>query len=214
MRELLRSLPVFAGPLPPFDARRVPASPVELFTAWLQAAIAAGAPEPHAVTLSTVDGEGRPDARVLILKDVEESGWSFASSAVSAKGRQLTAASQAALSAYWPAQGRQVRIRGEVGEVGRADSGRDFLARSSGARAMALLSRQSQVLTAPGGVETALAAAAQRLAADPDLVAPDWTLYRLVAQEVEFWQATASRRHTRLRYRREGQEWRREQLWP
>ena len=214
MRRLLRSLPVLAGPLPTFDAARAPADPVPLFTAWLDAAVAAGVPEPHAMTLSTVDAEGRPDARVLVLKDVDERGWAFASSAASRKGRQLAAAPVAALTAHWPLLGRQVRVRGRAVPAGPADSAEDLLARSPGARAEALLARQSQVVGAPGAPDAALREAQERVAADPGLVAPAWTLYRLRAEEVEFWQGAASRHHTRLRYRRADHGWEQEQLWP
>ena len=214
MRRLLRSLPVFSGALPAFDPDEAPADPLPLFTSWLSAAIEAGVPEPHAMTLSTVDDQGRPDARVLILKDVDERGWAFASSAASRKGEQLSATPAAALTAHWPLLGRQVRVRGRALPAEPADSAADFLARSPSARAESLLARQSQVLLAPADLDDALSSAQSRVADDPRLVAPAWTLYRLQAEEVEFWQATPSRRHTRLRYRRAGRRWERERLWP
>jgi pyridoxamine 5'-phosphate oxidase len=218
VRRLLRSLPVFDRSLPSFAAREAPDEPVALFTAWLTEAIDAGALEPHAMTLSTVDQRGRPDARMLILKDVGDDGWAFPSSATSTKGQQLAATPDAALNVYWPVVGRQVRIRGRVHLSQPADSARDFLARSPSARAEALVGRQSQVLADPEEMELEVAQAAADLAADPELVAPAWTLYRLVAEEVEFWQAAASRRHIRLRYRRTrdsaGRCWAKEVLWP
>jgi pyridoxamine 5'-phosphate oxidase len=88
-RDLLRGLPVFGRPLPAFDPESAPGEPSALFLSWLHAAIDAGVSEPHAMTLSTVDAEGRPDARVLILKDVDADGWQFATATVSAKGSQL-----------------------------------------------------------------------------------------------------------------------------
>lgn len=212
-REFLRSLPVFDGALPAFDAAAAPGSPVELYLEWLRHAVASGVPEPHAVTVSTVDGGGRPDARVVILKDVGPAGWSFASSTASAKGRQLAAVPAAALTSYWIPLGRQVRVRGTVQETGPAAAAADFLARSPDARAEALLERQSQVV-APGGDAAAdLAAARARLDAEPGLVARSWRVYLLVPEEVEFWQASKARLHTRLRYRRDGDSWVRERLW-
>ena len=82
-RTLLRSLPALVGSPPPFDPDHAPDTPAELYMIWLRLAIAAGVKEPHAMVLSTVDAEGLPDARTLILKDVDESGWAFASSATS-----------------------------------------------------------------------------------------------------------------------------------
>ena len=114
VRDLLRGLPVFDRPLPAFDTESVPGEPSALFLSWLHEAIDAGVSEPHAMTLSTVDADGRPDARVLILKDVDADGWQFATAATSAKGAQLAASTHAALSFHWREQGRQVRVRGAV----------------------------------------------------------------------------------------------------
>jgi pyridoxamine 5'-phosphate oxidase len=89
MRELLRSLPVFVGLPADLDVASLPSEPTPLFERWLREAIDEGVPEPHAMTLSTCDAGGVPDARILILKDVDEQGWWFATSRASAKGSQL-----------------------------------------------------------------------------------------------------------------------------
>ena len=114
IRDLLRTLPVFDRPLPDFDTDKVPDEPVSLFVSWLGEAIDAKVVEPHVMTLSTVDAQGRPDARVLILRNVSDEGWQFTASATGAKGAQLAANPQAALSFYWREQGRQIRVRGPV----------------------------------------------------------------------------------------------------
>jgi pyridoxamine 5'-phosphate oxidase len=215
VRRLLRSLPVFDFELPEFLPETAPGDPVSLFVEWLTSAIEGGVPEPHVMTLSTADENGRPSARALICKDVDTSGnWYFASSASSRKGRELEANPHAALTFYWPRQGRQIRVRGAVTPTGAERSAADFLARSPGARAEALSSRQSQVLHDPAEAEAALQKALTRIAADPDLVSTDWTLYALAASEVEFWQADEQRRHTRLRYERSDGGWTRHRLWP
>jgi pyridoxamine 5'-phosphate oxidase len=89
VRDLLRNLPVFDRPLPGFDTEQVPDDPASLFVRWLGEAIDAKVIEPHVMTLSTADAQGRPDARALILKDVDDGGWQFATSAASTKGTQL-----------------------------------------------------------------------------------------------------------------------------
>jgi pyridoxamine 5'-phosphate oxidase len=219
IRDLLRAVPAVTGPLPGFDPEAAPDDPVPLFVQWLATAIDADVPEPHAMTLSTADPQGRPSARVLVCRDVDEAGtWYFASAAASPKGRELRANPQAALTFYWPRQGRQIRIRGTVapadeGGAGGARSAADFLARSAQSRAESLAGRQSDVLADPAELETALQEAGARLAAAPDLVG-DWTLYALTAADVEFWQATDQRRHIRLRYERAGRAWARVRLWP
>lgn len=215
VRELLRRLPVFATDLPGFRPDHAPADPVTLFMEWFAAAVAAGVPEPHAMSLATSDAEGQPSIRVLICKDVEPEGrWFFASSSTSRKGRELAARPHAALGFYWPKQGRQIRIRGAVTPAGAERSAADFLARSAGSRVEGLVGRQSEILADPGDLAAAVEAARTRLEADARLVPPHWTLYGVLAQEVEFWQADRDRRHVRLRYRRAGGEWAREQLWP
>jgi pyridoxamine 5'-phosphate oxidase len=214
LRSQLRALPSLAGPFPPFDPDSAPADPVVLFTDWLWSAIDAGVPEPHATTLSTVDGDGRPSARVLIIKNVDGRGWQFASSATSTKGRELAAAPWAALTFYWPALGRQVRVRGDVSRADAQESAADFRNRSLGSRVVGLLGRQSQRLDSRPDLDVAIERATERITLDPELVPPDWSVYTVHPREVEFWQGDRQRRHVRLRYLRSGDEWRRELLWP
>jgi pyridoxamine 5'-phosphate oxidase len=214
IRDLLRNLPVFDRPLPDFDTGTVPGEPVSLFVSWLGEAIDAKVIEPHVMTLSTVDAQGRPDSRALILKDVTDGNWQFATSATSAKGADLAADPQAALSFYWREQGRQVRVRGRVSIADRATRDADFLARSDAARIASLVGRQSAVLGDPAELAREMEAARQRLADDPQLVAPDHTVYVLTPNEVEFWQGDHRRQHIRLRYRRSGPGWVTERLWP
>jgi pyridoxamine 5'-phosphate oxidase len=164
-RALLRALPVFAGALPDFDPDTAADRPDTQFRSWLQAAIESGAREPHAMTLSTVDPSGRLSARTVILKNVDVCGWQFA-------GRMGEFAA-AALTFYWPDQGRQVRVGGPVRAESAELSAADFRARPS-----------TRTEAATG-----------------------WTLYTLLADEVEFFQGVPDRRHVRLRYVRQGDHW-------
>jgi pyridoxamine 5'-phosphate oxidase len=214
VRDFLRGLPVFDRPLPAFDTESVPGEPSALFLAWLHEAIDAGVSEPHAMTLATVDAGGRPDARVLILKDVDADGWQFATAASSAKGTQLAASPHAALSFYWREQGRQVRVRGAVAAAGPSVSAADFLAKPDGSRIAVLVGRQSTVLEDPRELALEVEAASRRLAGDPFAVAEDHTVYVLAPAEVEFWQGDRQRQHIRLRYRRSVNDWTTERLWP
>jgi pyridoxamine 5'-phosphate oxidase len=213
VREFLRSLPVFAGVLTGFETDDAPARPQTLFESWLRDAVEAGVREPHAMTVSTVAPDG-PDARVVILKDVDADGWWFASSSASAKGRELADRPGAALTFYWPEIARQVRIRGRV-RTGTAEQGaRDFTARGSAARAVALAGHESDALDGRAECLAAIDAAQQRLAADPALVPATWTVYLVVAATVEFWQADKDRAHHRLQYRAVDGGWERTLLWP
>jgi len=212
--QLLRSLPSLAGPLPAFDPDTAPPDPDVLFEDWLRDAVAAGVTEPHAMTLSTVDPTGRPSARVLILKNLDNGLWQFASGSTSRKGKELADTPWAALTFYWPALGRQVRVRGAVTVANAEDSARDYLGRSPSARAAALLGRQSDVLRDPRERDLQLADAAELVRRDPTFVAPAWTLYGVRADEVEFWQGDHHRNHTRLRYTSVDGTWTTDLLWP
>lgn len=214
LRRRLRQLAVFDVALPPFDPGAAPSRPEELFASWLVEAIDAGVQEPHAMVLSTVDRDGRPDSRTLILKGLADGGWEFASSRASRKGQELEANPWAAAVFHWREQGRQVRLRGRVLDAGAQASARDFLARSPAARAETLAGSQSMPLHDPAEVAAAAAEAAEALAAEPGLVPDHWALFRLLPDELEFWQASPDRRHVRLQYRLLDGAWQRRRLWP
>jgi pyridoxamine 5'-phosphate oxidase len=128
-RKQLRALPDFPAVLPGFDPASAPADPGELFRQWLDEALAAGERQPHACSLATVDGSGRPSSRMLILKNIDDDGWHFATSRTSRKGRELSANPHAALNFYWPSLGRQVRVAGSVIELSAEASARDWAER-------------------------------------------------------------------------------------
>jgi pyridoxamine 5'-phosphate oxidase len=199
-----------------FDPGAAPADPVDLFLDWLREAVAAGVPDAHAMTLSTVGEDGGPDARVLILKNVDDAGWQFAVNAGSPKGRQLADRPRAALTFYWPLHGRQVRLRGTVEPAAPEQSAADLLARATSARAEVLLDRQSDHLESAEERDRAFREALVRVESDPALVSPEWTLYTLVPGHIEFWQADKDRLHNRLRYERPdpASPWQRHMLWP
>jgi pyridoxamine 5'-phosphate oxidase len=130
----LRGIPSLTGASPSAMPEPAPSTPEALFLAWLDEALDTGVAEPLAMTVSTVDADGVPDARVLLLKDVDASGWAFASERSSAKGIQLASAPVAALSFWWQAVRRAVRVRGRVVEADAAESLADFDARPASSR--------------------------------------------------------------------------------
>ncbi|NUP44621.1 MAG: pyridoxal 5'-phosphate synthase [Streptomyces sp.] len=218
-RALLRGLPVRdGGELPAFDPATAPEEPLPLFRRWLREAAEAGVPGPHTMTLATADADGRPSLRTVMLHDADDRGWHFGTHRTSRKGRELAAHPYAALGFHWTAPGRQVRIGGRVTAADPAESAADLRGRSPAALTAALAGagRQSEVLGSYEELERAFEAARDRVEREPDATAPSWTLYVLVADEVEFYQEEERRRHVRLRYRRaaESGDWRRELLWP
>ncbi|KAB8275875.1 hypothetical protein BDV30DRAFT_224653 [Aspergillus minisclerotigenes] len=129
IRTQLRNLPVLEGPFAEVNFANFPDTPQDAFRMWLDEAIRAGVKEPHAMTLATVDEQGYPDARVLILKNIDERGWHFAVKADSPKAQQLEANGYAALTFYWPQVGRQIRVRGTAIQLPDAECREDFAER-------------------------------------------------------------------------------------
>ncbi|KAE8139242.1 hypothetical protein BDV38DRAFT_270090 [Aspergillus pseudotamarii] len=129
IRTQLRNLPVLEGPFAKVNFANFPDTPQDAFRRWLDEAIMAGVKEPHAMTLATVDEQGYPDARVLILKNVDDRGWHFAVKADSPKAQQLETNGHAALTFYWPQVGRQIRLRGTAMPLPEAECREDFAER-------------------------------------------------------------------------------------
>lgn len=216
IKSLLRGLPSLKGPFTVHDHSQFPDTPQETFKLWLNDAITQGVKEPHAMTLSTVDTEGFPDARVLILKNVDERGWHFASKADSPKGTQIASSSKVALTFYWPQLGRQIRIRGQVTETSASESAADFLERPLGSRATAVASRQSEILDETVDLGARIAEAEALIEGNPDYVSSLWRLYAVAPETVEFWQGATDRMHRRLRFEKHGEngQWVKCALYP
>jgi pyridoxamine 5'-phosphate oxidase len=214
MRDRLRGLPAIAGTPPEFDPSVVPGDPITLFLTWFDAAVAGGAAEPHTMTVSTVDADGHPDARVVILKDLEDGAWVFASSLNSAKGAQLVAHPDAALTFWWPAVARSVRLRGPVAMAPLDENAADFSRRSPGARAMIAAGRQSAPFDDVAERDRLIDAAEARIDDEPSFVDPGWRVWKLRPTTIEFWQGSPDRRHARVQYSRVDGGWVCTLLWP
>ena len=205
IKTLLRSLPSLKGPFKTDDFAHFPETPQQAFTLWLNDAIAQDIKEPHAMTLSTVDANGFPDARVLILKNVDDRGWHFASKADSPKGLQIAASPKVALTFYWPQLGRQIRIRGRANELSAAESAADFLERPLGSRAAAVASLQSERMDETVDLGGRIAEAQALIEDNPEYVSSLWRLYAVAPETVEFWQGATDRLHRRLRFEKHGE---------
>ncbi|HEY0781424.1 MAG TPA: pyridoxamine 5'-phosphate oxidase [Thermoanaerobaculia bacterium] len=196
------------------DLPDLDADPVVQFQAWLAEAIAAKLPEPTAMTLATADREGRPSARIVLLKGCDARGFVFYSNYASRKGAELAANPHAALLFHWPELDRQVRIEGVVERTTREESEAYFASRPRPSRLGAWASRQSAPLQDRAELERALAAVEARF--PDDIPLPGfWGGFRVRPDAIELWQGRASRLHDRFRYTRAGDgEWRIERLSP
>ncbi|HSN20560.1 MAG TPA: pyridoxamine 5'-phosphate oxidase [Usitatibacter sp.] len=195
------------------DEKDVDRDPMKQFGVWMVEAIHAQVPEPTAMSLATVNADGRPSARIVLLKGVDPKGFVFYTNYDSRKGRDLAANPAAAMTFLWKELERQVRIEGRVEKVSAAESSAYFETRPLGSRVGAWASPQSEPIESRDWLETRWAEFTDRFGEKPPRP-PHWGGYRLLPEYVEFWQGRLSRLHDRVAYRREKDAWKIVRLAP
>lgn len=190
--------------------------PLRLFAAWLGEATAAEPRDPTAMTLATVDAGGLPNARMVLLKGVDERGFVFYTNVDSQKGRELDGHPQAALVFHWKSLNRQVRVRGTVERVTAAEADDYFATRPKQAQIGAWASKQSAPLESRLAFEKAVAFYAAKYALGTVPRPPNWSGYRIIPLRIEFWHDRPFRLHDRIEFVREnpGAPWSKTRLYP
>ncbi len=192
------------------------ASPMDQFQRWFDDAQRAGIEEANAMVLATADPDGRPSARVVLLKGLDESGFRFYTNYKSTKARELEANPRASLVFFWSGLERQVRVEGRVERTSAEVSDRYFATRPRESQLGAWASPQSRAVAGRGALDALLEETLARFPEGDEVPRPPhWGGYRLRPERIEFWQGRAARLHDRLVYRRdEGGSWRVERLAP
>jgi pyridoxamine 5'-phosphate oxidase len=190
--------------------------PLRLFTAWLSEATTTEPRDPTAMTLATIDSDGLPNARIVLLKGVDARGFVFYTNTTSQKGRELGATKVAALVFYWKSLNRQVRVRGTVEPVTPAEADAYFASRARGAQVGAWASQQSQPLESRKVFEQAVADYTAKFGEATVPRPAHWSGYRIVPTQIEFWQDRPFRLHDRIVFTREETDtpWRKTRLYP
>ena len=190
--------------------------PFGLFAEWFAEAVKSEPNDPNAMALATVDADGLPDVRMVLLKGYDADGFVFYSHIASAKGRELAANPKAALLFHWKSLRRQVRIRGKVETVTAAEADDYFATRPKQAQIGAWASKQSQPLESRMAFEKAIALNAAKYAIGEVPRPPGWSGWRIIPQAFEFWHDRPFRLHDRIEFRRASADaaWDKVRLYP
>ncbi|MEM8952380.1 MAG: pyridoxamine 5'-phosphate oxidase [Pseudomonadota bacterium] len=188
--------------------------PIMQFQSWFDAAVEGGVYEPNAMTLATVDPDGQPTARIVLMKGLDDRGLAFYTNKDSRKGQHLAANAKAALTFWWGPLERQVRFEGTISDVAADEADAYYASRPLGSRIGAWASPQSQVVASRSVLDEAERKLTETYADGEVPRPPHWGGYRLAPHRVEFWQGRSSRLHDRLCYRLAGGEWVIERLAP
>ncbi|KQT26729.1 MULTISPECIES: pyridoxamine 5'-phosphate oxidase [Bradyrhizobium] len=190
--------------------------PFALFEAWLNEAIKSEPNDPNAMALATVDSDGLPDVRMVLMKGFDTEGFVFYSHIASQKGRELAANPKAALLFHWKSLRRQVRIRGNVTPVTDTEADAYFATRPKQAQIGAWASKQSQELESRFAFEQAIAKVAAKYVIGDVPRPPGWSGWRITPLRIEFWHDRPFRLHDRIEFRRDaaGQKWSKTRMYP
>lgn len=190
-------------------------NPFEEFQKWFQQAIDSQVNEPNAMSLATVNAEGQPSVRVVLLKGLDEKGFVFFTNYESAKGKSLVAFPKAGLNFFWHELEQQIRIEGSVEKISAEESDIYYNSREIGSRIGAWASPQSQIIPNRDFLEARIQAVKEKYETEKQISRPDfWGGFRVIPHKIEFWQGRASRLHDRIVFEKEDNGWKKYRVAP
>lgn len=195
-------------------AAKAPRDPLRLFGCWFDEAVQSKAPMPNAMTLATVSADGRPHARIVLLKDFSRAGFTFFTNYESAKGREIAGNRNATLVFYWPSLERQIRLEGTLTKTAARISDAYFQSRPRNYQIGAWVSNQSRVLKDPAVLEKRYEKLEEKFRGTKVPRPPHWGGYSLNVRTFEFWHGKANRLHDRLLYKKTVNGWKNFRLEP
>ncbi|QEE46896.1 pyridoxamine 5'-phosphate oxidase [Rhizobium sp. WL3] len=188
--------------------------PFALFATWLKDAEASEINDPNAVALATVDADGLPNVRMVLLKGFDVRGFVFYTNFESQKGQEILGQKKAAMCFHWKSLRRQIRLRGEVEVVSDAEADEYYQSRPLGSRIGAWASKQSRPLEGRFALEKAVAEYTAKYALGNVPRPPHWSGFRIIPSSIEFWHDRKFRLHDRIEFRRDGDGWSKVRMYP
>lgn len=213
IKNLIYKNPALSGDYPDFNIEDAADHPINTFYEWFEHAVEREVSEPSAFVFSTVDASGHPSARIVNLRDMDREGFIIGSNSESRKGLDMENNKNISMTFYWREVGRQIRIAGKVEIASEEENRRDFIKRNKTSKALSIIARQSEKLDSMDELDREMESALTLVEKDKEAY-ETWTLYKVIPESIEFFQARKDLAHVRLKYEKVNGDWHQSLLWP
>ena len=213
IKNLIYKNPTLSGDYPDFNIEDAADHPINTFYEWFEHAVEREVSEPSAFVFSTVDASGHPSARIVNLRDMDREGFIIGSNSESRKGLDMENNKNISMTFYWREVGRQIRIAGKVEIASEEENRRDFIKRNKTSKALSIIARQSEKLDSMDELDREMESALTLVEKDKEAY-ETWTLYKVIPESIEFFQARKDLAHVRLKYEKVNGDWHQSLLWP
>ena len=213
IKNLIYKNPALSGDYPDFNIEDAADHPINTFYEWFEHAVEREVSEPSAFVFSTVDASGHPSARIVNLRDMDREGFIIGSNSESRKGLDMENNKNISMTFYWREVGRQIRIAGKVEIASEEENRRDFIKRNKTSKALSIIARQSEKLDSMDELDREMESALTLVEKDKEAY-ETWTLYKVIPESIEFFQARKDLAHVRLKHEKVNGDWHQSLLWP